>query len=606
MRTNSVIAAAIVCLVLEIPALTQNAPPPAPSQNGSASATTTVPKKKMNAERVIQELDTNHDGCVSHEEWKAAALGEDHYQALANAKGCVTREAMEKNQPPAEMDTNGDGYLTVAKMKAFAAKQSGAGPQSAAPQGQGAPGAMPGGAMSGAPGGTPDGGAPGAMGGGPGPAPTSTTPDKAIKPAVYIDNGVYLPKKSNLKTVSGGKIGNESAADARITAKADEFNGVYVKGDKSVYTLSNATIDLYGNGSLHNDNYGLNAGALAGNGGTLILKNVKITTNGVAAPAAVSTYKGTLKVYDSTLIAKGGTLPKGWPEPGTTPESIGPPSPLKIYGTSRTTNVTHNGKSYFYNSTIIAENWGALSTDLADEAVYLEANDCDIQVLKSGYGTYADGGATVVINRSKMNTATYAGIMAGGNITLNDTTVNSGVNGLMVHDLGGGARPTGKLEIHGGKMTTGQAVILVKGAAPEIVLDKAELLSSTGVLIQTMVNDDPNAAKLTGQKLATVKATLKHMTLEGNIAHEDTGRDLSITFEDMKLKGAINGATLSFDASSKWTAAANSRVTLVGDVNVANIDAPAGVTVSAVAGNGCALKGTYNLASGGTLNISAM
>ena len=41
----------------------------------------------------------------------------------------------------------------------------------------------------------------------------------------------------------------------------------------------------------------------------------------------------------------------------------------------------------------------------------------------------------------------------------------------------------------------------------------------------------------------------------------------------------------------------------MGDVKADAIDAPAGVMVSAMAGEGCGLKGTYTLASGGTLTV---
>jgi len=59
------------------------------------------------------------------------------------------------------------------------------------------------------------------------------------------------------------------------------------------------------------------------------------------------------------------------------------------------------------------------------------------------------------------------------------------------------------------------------------------------------------------------------------------------------------------NGGSKWTATADSRVTLVDIVDVKTIDAPNGVTITAVAGKGCTLKGTFKLASGGTLNVKA-
>lgn len=47
------------------------------------------------------------------------------------------------------------------------------------------------------------------------------------------------------------------------------------------------------------------------------------------------------------------------------------------------------------------------------------------------------------------------------------------------------------------------------------------------------------------------------------------------------------------------TATGDSTVCLVGDVKETQIDAAVGITIQAVAGEGCGLKGEYTLASGG-------
>jgi hypothetical protein len=64
----------------------------------------------------IDEVDANHDGCLSHEEWTAAGAPESSYQGLKDANGCAR---FTSNPPPAGLDTNGDGKLTLAEMKAF-------------------------------------------------------------------------------------------------------------------------------------------------------------------------------------------------------------------------------------------------------------------------------------------------------------------------------------------------------------------------------------------------------------------------------------------------------------------------------------------------------
>ncbi|MGC4091992.1 MAG: hypothetical protein QM756_29730 [Polyangiaceae bacterium] len=129
-----------------------------------------------------------------------------------------------------------------------------------------------------------------------------------------------------------GTPGNNTSSNLRIASGAADFNGLLVKGPGSVYTLSNSTIELGGNGS--NDFVGLAAGAMADANATLILKSVNIKTTGVISPAAVNTNGGILKVYDSTLTSTGGPLPADYvPKIGA--GMMTPPSGLTIGGTAR-------------------------------------------------------------------------------------------------------------------------------------------------------------------------------------------------------------------------------------------------------------------------------
>jgi hypothetical protein len=77
----------------------------------------------------------------------------------------------------------------------------------------------------------------------------TSTADIIFAPAIYINEGEYLAEKSNTTAVSGGKVGKTSASRIKIASKADDFNGIYVKGGKSQYTLSDSTIELSGSGS---------------------------------------------------------------------------------------------------------------------------------------------------------------------------------------------------------------------------------------------------------------------------------------------------------------------------------------------------------------------
>jgi hypothetical protein len=127
------------------------------------------------------------------------------------------------------------------------------------------------------------------------------------------------------------------------------------------------------------------------------------------------------------------------------------------------------------------------------------------------------------------------------------------------------------------------------------------MATESGILIKSQVSVDPNAAQAAnteGLDVYGIHATFKDMDVAGDIFHGDTeSRDMWVYLEAATLNGAITDAYVTIDADSKWIATGDSRVTIRGDVNLSQIDAPAGITINAVADE----SGTYTLDSGGTL-----
>jgi hypothetical protein len=435
------------------------------------------------------------------------------------------------------------------------------------------------------------------------PAPTAAAgfpkgPDVKFTPFVVINNGKYELDNADKGQLTG-KVTNTEAKDIKITSSEGHLNPVYVYGEKSNFTLSDSTIEVSGNGA--DDFVAIGAGITA-NGGTTTVRNVKVSTQGVIRPAMVNTGNGVMKVYDSRFVAYGGTIPKDY-KPVIGGGMMEPPAGLLIHGTARAALTMGKAKTYLYNTTIIAEGWGALSTDAAED-VYVECNKCDLQVNKSGYGSYADHGAHVVLNDTKLNAASYGGVIGGeARIDFNNVTGGAGANMVMIHSVMGKAADISRLNITGGKFVADYEALLIKSANADIALDGAEITSKLGTLIHLRKNEDAYATKVDGQKVTGVRVTMKNEKLEGNITNDDQERNMTLTFANSSLKGAINMAEVTLDAASKWMATGNSKVLLTGNVDVAKIDADKGVTIDAVCGKDCALKGSYNLASGGVLKI---
>ncbi|MRW88541.1 hypothetical protein GJ699_00920 [Duganella sp. FT80W] len=445
-------------------------------------------------------------------------------------------------------------------------------------------------------------GAPAGMAGGP-PPPVRSSKEIDYAAELTVSDGRYLPARSLAAAAVAGKTSDSGAKGITLRSASANRNGLIVHGSHTPYTLSDANIALSGNGS--NDFEAIGAGALVDAGGSLVLKSVTITTSGVLAAATAAREGATLKVYDSTLTAHGGPLPADY-VPKIGPGMMEPPPPLGIKGTARTHLSTSRSKTYFYNSHISADGWGALSTDDTGGDVYLEANDSDITTRNSGYGVYADFGATVVLNRSRLNAATFGGIIAGaGKIDLNQVEGNAGANTVMIHSVMGDPQERALLAIKGGRLASAQAAVLVKSANADITIDGAQLLPQDGVLVRSIVNQDPNATRIDGQQVPGIHVTLRNVDLKGDILHQDGKRGMTVTLSHSKLRGAVQGAVLELSTDSSWTASNDSRVILAGTPELAQLDAPSGVTIHAQRGTASTLRdGSYPLAGGGRLVVS--
>jgi hypothetical protein len=116
------IGLAIAAAALVVPAFAQNAPPPAgaPANQPAPQAAS----KPLNIDPFFDAVDTNKDGCMSREEWLAAGLVDDTYTKVGNGAKCITRKMMAESNPPAMLDGNGDGILTLAEVQAFLKKSA--------------------------------------------------------------------------------------------------------------------------------------------------------------------------------------------------------------------------------------------------------------------------------------------------------------------------------------------------------------------------------------------------------------------------------------------------------------------------------------------------
>lgn len=423
--------------------------------------------------------------------------------------------------------------------------------------------------------------------------------------AVWIEGGKYVPKKSMPSLT--GMISDGHMSGMKLESNLERLAGVVATGDRweaSTFTLEDSSIELSGYGM--SDFTCRGAGATVYGGTELVLKNVDITTRGSGRCATIATEGATLRVYDSRLSSFGGELPPDY-EQVIGPGMMEPPWPLKLSGNCRTHLSMDGSRSFFYNCDVSAAAWGAFSTDSSGGCLYLEANDCRVTVTGNGYGTYADNGCHNRFVRCDFKVGNMLAIQDGNSsITLEDCTAECEGCALVLH---GGLQDwvdTGIVDIQGGKLTSKEDVLLAKSTAIDIYVKGAELVSENGAVLHSVINDDPmyyeRAYK--GADGYGVQATFEDMTINGDLIHDDTDRKMLLSLENTTVNGKIAGfPELRFYGNCRWSATADSSVTLCGEVDVSAIDAPAGVTISVRKGEGCKLSGEMTLASGGKLVV---
>lgn len=433
------------------------------------------------------------------------------------------------------------------------------------------------------------------------PLPPGMPPMPPQEPVSYVTAAEIVDGRwQAADPAAGAQVrGRGQASGLRIVSPKDRVNGLIVRGQGDT-TLRGTRVEVRGQGKSDFD--GIAAGVLLKDGATLTLRDARIVTRGVVAAAVTATDQGTLRVKRSHLVAEGGPLPSGYTR-RIGPGMMEPPTPLGISGTARTTLVLGSAKAYYEDSHIEAEAWGALSTDAARGA-YLQADRCTIVVRRSGYGTYADNGASVVINDSTMDVPTFGGVIAGqASLALNRVKSRSRGNTVMIHSVMGQPQEVATLKIAGGDLHSTNAAIVVKSANAEISIDQAVIRADNGDLLLGVVNDDGFATKTQGAAVPGIRAQIRQSRLQGNLVHLDKDRAMRVQLEASTLTGRVQGVELVLDRGSRWLASADSSVTLAAGTTLGQVDAPAGVTIEARAVPGGLSLGEHRLASGGRLEV---
>lgn len=430
----------------------------------------------------------------------------------------------------------------------------------------------------------------------PGDCPPKVPPFDRIESIDIID-GSYLPCQEPYADIQG-EIGHSGMKNVTYYTDRPCLNGIYISS--SDYEIDNCSFTLNGNGV--NDFGGIGAGIMTDGEGRVVIRNTDVTTSGVLRSCLATTGHSDVLLEDCTLIANGGPIPDTYvPRIGS--GMVIPPPGVDVGGSCRTYLSMGRSNTVFNRCKIVSDGWAVMSTDCCEPGQYMEVNDCQVICRDSGYGTFGDHDTHNVFNRTKFRVYDYVSISGSSSkLEFNDCDMKSVKYGSMIFGNTAGELP--EVWMRGGKLDVVYSGIQVNGSNAYIYMDGVEV-KTRRFIIHSEFNYDPLLEALDPAMYGKdfgVKAVLKNMDVTGDILNTNHSRDMAVLLENTSLKGSIGGAYLTLESSS-WFATADSEVCLVNCTDISGIDAPAGVTISAVPGEGCTLSGCISLPSGGKLDI---
>jgi hypothetical protein len=402
-----------------------------------------------------------------------------------------------------------------------------------------------------------------------------TTPIvQPFRQALCVDSTGLSEFKSVMAAVTGTQPTATSAEGLTINSIGECFNGIFAA---SSYAVKNAEINLTGNGRSDFSGYG--AGVVGtGQGTTLVLDGVNITTTGVARSALIANDGANVIVKNSEIQSNNGDLPADYVPTTDTAQMRSAPWMLGLSGNARATNLLGTGtKAAYVNSSISSEGWGALSTDSCISPTLTAINSQISVTGEDGYGSYGIGGATEYFLGCDFSVPTYATISRGATLYYGDSTpekvaqLNSSLRlgltpdeltaipnqGTMVNSLrygimwhgGGTSGDAGLVDISGATVfTTAEAVFLDKGQAVKVSVDGtngAKLTPANGVIMQLMDDDDPGPDPTTMENNGVYNepATPAEVEKSHDLQRAVEGKDAVVMFKNIELTGDFFNST---------------------------------------------------------------
>jgi len=406
-----------------------------------------------------------------------------------------------------------------------------------------------------------------------------------------------------------GEVTDSYARNVDMFVNKPELGG-FLARTNSRYSIYDSNLRAEGNG--RNDFIGNGALLMADDDAQLLIKGCKLETTGCVRPCTAAGLRAYMKVYETSIKTNGSPFPE-WYTPrfaygeGTLGHAFeGGDDFTGMGGNCRPHMSLNDSKSYFYDCDIVSSGWAALSTDSVHGNLYLEANRCNMKVIHHGYATWADTGSRVVFNNCNIdNYSLLCAVVGEAEVLLNHCDSVSGMYGANFTTNSNDATCClGTLRVVGGRFVTGREAVRTMSQNAYLDFDSVELVSGSGVLLRSMeAARRRRPLQSEEEEMYGVRAVYSNMDMAGDILHEDPNCTMAVSLINTHLKGTVRDAYLSLRKGSTWYATANSSVGLPADTDISKIDAPAGVTIEAVAIEDSPIVGEHTLKSGGKLIV---
>ena len=189
--------------------------------------------------------------------------------------------------------------------------------------------------------------------------------EEPYRAALFLENGEKVPQRS----VDAAYMENP---DGSVTIQSDDapsdafgannFNGIIAGGTGGKYHLKDLKICFHGNGM--DDFQGMGAGILlCGDGTETVIENADICNYGTVRSTFVAGGSAKVMVKNSRFSAHEGVFEDGWAGGFGGKKMRNAPWMGGFEGNCRSTNLLDKAEANYFDSQIMSEKWGVLSTD---------------------------------------------------------------------------------------------------------------------------------------------------------------------------------------------------------------------------------------------------